>query len=64
MNRIYWPLLLLAFLATASILAYGVAVAQRSFLIAIIATVVLVLSFKGASMYRKKKIVPESDGSQ
>ncbi|WP_160141619.1 DUF5325 family protein [Salicibibacter halophilus] len=57
MRKINWTLLFLAFLATASILSYGVAVAERSFMIAIVATIVLYSSFKGAAIYRKKNPV-------
>ncbi|WP_160112420.1 DUF5325 family protein [Salicibibacter kimchii] len=57
MRKINWTLLFLAFLATASILAYGIAVAERSFMIAIIATIILYSSFKGAAIYRKRKPV-------
>ncbi|MBB6449435.1 hypothetical protein HNR44_001384 [Geomicrobium halophilum] len=61
MRNVDWTLLSLAFLATVAIASYGIAVAERSFLIAIIATVVLILSFRGAAIYRKKKLVTDND---
>ncbi|GAK07376.1 MULTISPECIES: DUF5325 family protein [unclassified Geomicrobium] len=54
LKNIHWPVLLLAVLAVLGIATYGVAVAERSFLIAILATVMVVIAFMGSSKYRSR----------
>ncbi|GAK14215.1 DUF5325 family protein [Geomicrobium sp. JCM 19039] len=57
MKNIQWPVLFMAVLAVLGISTIGVAVAERSVWIALLALVMIAFAFIGSSKYRQSKTV-------